>query len=86
MMNEALEARLVLNGLEPRTTLAKEVLELLPGFGIPRLTTALHHRTSYRQAAVVGGTVHTLGSKAARAIAEVEALTNEVWALIGGHP
>lgn len=85
-INEALEARLVLNALEPRTTLAKEVLELLPAFGMPRLTTALHHRTSYRQAAVVGGTVHNLGHRAAPAIAEVEALTTEVWTLLGGPP
>ncbi len=85
-INEALEARLVLNALEPRTTLAKEGLARLPAFGIPRLTTALHHRTSYRQAAVVGGTVQNLGHRAAPAIAEVEALPTEVWTLLGGPP
>jgi chromosome partitioning protein len=83
--NAALQARLVLNALQPRTTLAKEVQALLPEFGIPLARTVLHHRTVYRQSAVFGGTVHTLGRKAAPAIAEVETLTDEVVALIEGH-
>jgi len=82
--NEALQARLVINELEPRTSLAKEAREILQEFGIPLLRTALHHRTVYRQAAVFGGTVQSLGSKAARAVEEVESLTNEVLALLGG--
>ena len=45
---------------------------------MPRATTALHHRTAYRQCAVMGGTVHQLGARAAAAIAEVEALADEV--------
>jgi hypothetical protein len=45
---------------------------------MPLATTALHHRTAYRQCAAVGGTVHQLGGRAAAAIAEVEALTDEV--------
>jgi chromosome partitioning protein len=83
-VNSALQARLVLNALEPRTALAKDVLDLLPEFGIALVRTALHHRTAYRQAAVFGSTVHTLGRKATPAIAEVEALADEVWTLVGG--
>jgi len=83
--NESLKARLVINELEPRTSLAKEVKEILLEFGIPLMETALHHRTVYRQAAVFGGTVHNLGTKAAPAIKEVEALTDEVIALLGGE-
>jgi chromosome partitioning protein len=83
-VNSALQARLVLNALEPRTALAKDVLDLLPEFGIALARTALHHRTAYRQSAVFGGTVHMLGRKAAPAIAEVEALADEVWTLVGG--
>jgi chromosome partitioning protein len=82
-VNSALQARLVLNALEPRTALAKDVLDLLPEFGIAVAQTALHHRTAYRQSAVFGGTVHTLGRKAAPAIAEVEALADEVWTVVG---
>jgi chromosome partitioning protein len=83
-VNSALQARLVLNALEPRTALAKDVLDLLREFGIPLAQTALHHRTAYRQAAVFGGTVHTLGRKATAAIAEVEALADEVLTVLGG--
>ena len=74
----------MLNALEPRTALAKDVLDLLPELGIALAETALHHRTAYRQAAVFGGTVHTLGRKAAAAMAEVEALADEVWTILGG--
>jgi len=83
-INEGLQARLVINALEPRTSLAKEVVDILSAFGIPRVNTALHHRTVYRQSAVFGGTVHLFGSKAAPAIEEVERLTDEVLALLGG--
>jgi chromosome partitioning protein len=75
-INETLQARLVLNQCQPRTTLTQETLEILPEFGIALAQTALHHRQVYRQAAVFGQTVHELGNKAA--IQEIEALTDEV--------
>jgi chromosome partitioning protein len=56
----------------------RELLDILQDFGIPRLKTALCHRTAYRQSAVFGGTVHNLRNKATQAIQEVEALTDEV--------
>jgi len=62
--------------------LTREVLDILQDFGIPRLQTALCHRTAYRQSAVFGGTVHNLKNKATQAIQEVEALTDEVLKLI----
>jgi len=83
-VNDRLQAWLVINELEPRTSLAKEAKEILKGFGLPLMRTALHHRTVYRQSAVFGGIVHQLGNRAARAIGEVEALTDEVLALLGG--
>src|SRR3989449_9576573 len=51
---------------------------------LDRATTALHHRTAYRQCAVVGGTVHQLGGRSAAAIAEVEALADEVVTWLAG--
>ncbi|MEE9148513.1 MAG: ParA family partition ATPase [Candidatus Tectomicrobia bacterium] len=81
-INEGLRARLVINALEPRTSLAKESLEILQGFGIPLAGTVLHHRTAYRQSAAFGGTVHHLGRKAAPALHEIEALTDEVLAIL----
>ena len=42
----------------------------------------LYHRTAYRQSAAFGGTVHHLGRKAAPALHEIEALTDEVLAIL----
>jgi chromosome partitioning protein len=79
-LNETLQARLVLNQCQPRTTLAQETLEILPEFGIALTTTAIHQRQVYRQSAVFGQTVHGLGNKVA--IEEIEALTDEILSLI----
>lgn len=82
-INEDLKARLVINQCQPNTNLAKEALEVLPEFGIDMCRTYIHQRQAYRQAAVYGQTVHDLGSKAAPAIEEVEALTDEVLSVLG---
>jgi chromosome partitioning protein len=79
-LNEALKPLIVVNQCQPQTAIAKEALEVLPQFGMPVLATRLHQRTAYRQAAVFGGTVHDLGPRAAPAIAEVDALTDEILA------
>ncbi|WP_346293796.1 ParA family partition ATPase [Sphaerothrix gracilis] len=82
-LNEALQARIVLNQCQPNTTLAKETLEILPEFGIKLAQSQLRHRQVYRQSAVFGQTVQNFGSKAAAAIDEVNALTDEVFKLLG---
>lgn len=81
--NEGLEARIVLNQVEPRTTLAKEVIEALQEFGIAILESRLGHRTAYRASAAFGQSVHEFGTQAATAIEEVEGLTSEVLTLVG---
>jgi len=81
--NEGLLARIVLNQVEPRTNLAKEVIEALDEFGIEILSSRLGHRTAYRASAAFGQSVHDFGSQATTAIEEVEALTAEALALIG---
>ena len=86
IINEHLQPRIVVNQCQLNTALAKETLEILPEFGIPMTTARLHHRTAYRQAAVYGGTVHDLGTKAAPAITEVDALVDEVLALLQDRP
>jgi chromosome partitioning protein len=83
-VNEELTARLVINQCQPNTSLVREALEVLPEFGIDLCGTYIHDRQVYRQSAVFGQTVHDFGSKAAPAIAEVEALAGEVLALL--HP
>jgi chromosome partitioning protein len=81
-INETLIARLVVNQCQPNTNLAKEVMEVLPEFGIELVRVQLRQRTVYRQSAVFGQTVHNFGRDAAAAIAEVNALTDEVLELM----
>lgn len=83
-INEELKSRLVINQCQPNTTLTKEALEILPEFGIDLCPAYIHQRQVYRQSAVFGQSVHDFGSKAAQATAEVESLTDEVLALLGG--
>ena len=83
-INEELKSRLVINQLQPNTTLAKEALEVLPEFGIEICETYLRQRQVYRQSAVFGQTAHDFGSKAASAVEEIEALTDELLVLLGG--
>jgi chromosome partitioning protein len=66
-INEELISRLVINQLQPNTTLAKEALEVLPEFGIDICKTYMRQRQVYRQSAVFGQTVHDFGAKAAAA-------------------
>src|SRR5919112_585517 len=82
-INEDLAARLVINQCQPNTTLAKEALEVLPEFGIDLCKTYMHQRQVFRQSAVFGQTVHDFGGKAAAAVEEIDALTDELLALLG---
>ncbi len=83
-INETLKARLVVNQCQPKTNLAKETLEILPEFGIKVCKNYLRQRTAYRQSAVFGQTVQDFGSKATDAIAEMEALTEEILSILKG--
>jgi chromosome partitioning protein len=83
--NPALEARLVVNQMQPNTLLAQEVLGMLPEFGIPLLAGSLKSRTAYRQCAALGATIRALGSRAALAVLEVDALRREVEGLLRGR-
>ncbi|MBD1895539.1 ParA family partition ATPase [Coleofasciculus sp. FACHB-129] len=82
IINESLQARLVMNQCQPNTTLAQESLEVLPEFGIELTKSYLGHRQVYRQSAVFGQTVHNFGSKASAAIEEIESLTDEVLGIL----
>jgi len=76
--NAFLEARLVVNQAQPNTVLAREVLAMLPEFGIPMLAAQLRQRTAYRQCAALGSPLSALGSRAAIASMELDALRREV--------
>lgn len=81
-LNQDLQSRIVVNQCQPNTALAREAMEVLRQYSIPLAETRLHQRTAYRQSAVYGGTVHDLGNKAAQAITEIDALTDEVLAIL----
>ncbi len=80
--NVDLLARIVVNQAQLNTVLAREVLALLPEFGIPMLAAQLKSRTAYRQCAALGASISALGSRAAMASMEVEALRREVQYLL----
>lgn len=75
-INETLNSRLILNQCQPRTTLAKEIMDILPNFGIELAQSILQQRQVYRQSAVFGQIVHDFKNK--EAIKEVNNLTDEV--------
>lgn len=81
-INPALRARLIVNMLQPNTSLSQESLEVLEDFGIPLARAKLHLRTAYRQSAVFGGTVHDLGRDAAKAVQEIDHLIEELTTLL----
>lgn len=82
-INEALTARLVANSCQPQARLTQLVMERLADFGVPLLNARLHNRTAFRQAMALGVPIHALGSEARQAIAEADALTDEVLQLLG---
>ena len=82
-LNGALAAHLVVNQRKPRTRLAARTLELLPRYGLPVLTTQIGDREAFRHAAAAGLTVADL-PRARPAAAEIEALTDEVVAIVDG--
>jgi chromosome partitioning protein len=76
--NPELRARLVVNQAQLNTLLAREVLGMLPEFGIALLAAQLKQRTAYRQCAALGASVAALGARAGIARLEVDALRREV--------
>lgn len=82
-INESLEARLLLNQIQPRTTLAQESMEVLAEFGIPLFQTELRQRQAYRQSAAFGMTVHELVPKSKEATQELNNLYGEVATILG---
>lgn len=81
-VNEDLQAHLLINQRKPGTRLADKTLELLPQYGIPILKTQIGDREAFRHAAAAGLTAADLGSRAAAAAADIEALTDEVLSLL----
>ena len=85
VLNENLKSLLVLNRVEPNTTLTKTVVDLLPQFNMSTANTRIHKRTHYAESVLSGATVHIFKSKAKEAIEEIEHFCNEVSCFINAN-
>jgi chromosome partitioning protein len=84
-VNTTLRALLVLNQCQPRQVLAQEVRDQLNVFQIPLATAYLGDRVVYRQAPLLGTTVHSMGKEAMQAIGEVTTVTDELLMHLEGY-
>jgi len=82
LVNESLQAAILPTKVEPRTTIAKQVLQTIAKASYPLFESQLLYRNAYKEAMVLGSTVHVLGKAAEAAIAEVDQFTDEVLALL----
>ena len=76
--NPSLQAMLVINQIEIRTTLSRLVREALSAIALPVANTALRRRAVYRSSALEGKSVYEMGRRGADAVAELEQLIQEV--------
>jgi chromosome partitioning protein len=79
--NPALRALLVINQLEPRTTLSQLMREALAEIQVPVANTAIQRRAVYRASALEGRSVYAMGKRGAEAVAELDQLIEEVTSL-----
>ncbi len=80
--NETLVARIVANMVQRSTSLAKELLELLnEDKEFPLLKSTLGSRAAFREAQILGATVHAV-PRATAAVEEVENMATEVLDLL----
>lgn len=81
--NESLQARVVANMVQKSTSLARDLLEILgEDADFPLLNSMLGSRAAYREAQILGSTVHAV-PRAKTAVDEVEAMTDEVLGMLG---
>jgi chromosome partitioning protein len=76
--NPSLQALLVINQLEPRTTLSQLMRDALAEIEVPVADTAIRRRAVYRVSAVEGRSVYGMGKRGAEAAAELDQLLQEV--------
>lgn len=77
-VNPDLSALLVINQLEPRTTLSKLVRDVLDEIALPVAKTAIRRRAIYRNSALEGKSVFGIGKRGADAAEELNSLLEEV--------
>lgn len=79
--NPGLHACLVLNQLETRNALSREMREVVTEFDVPVLVSGMQRRAAYRTAAVEGLSVYGVGKRGQHAVADIEAIIEEVLCL-----
>jgi len=87
LINTELKAFLLLNKVAEKWRVTKEIVKLLPMFNMPVLKSKLTARAPYVESPGIGNSVHYLSGKKEKlepAIAEVEALTDEILAILDG--
>jgi chromosome partitioning protein len=76
--NPALQACLILNQVETRNALSRVMQQAVAEFDVPLLQASIQRRAAYRSAAVEGVSVYGLGSRGLQAVADIEAIIEEV--------
>ena len=76
--NPELQARLVVNQIEPRNAMSRALSSVLGELELPALQQGLRRRAAYRTAALEGASVYELGGRGRVATEEVEAMIEEV--------
>ncbi len=66
-----LKAGIVLNMVKPRTSMNREIKDILDAYPIPTLTTRVHERVSYIRSVIAGGIVQLEDSKAHEEMADL---------------
>lgn len=73
-----LRAWLVVNQVEPSSALSQAMHEALREFGLPALRAVVRRRAVFRRAALQGSTAYAMGPSAAAAVADIEAVIEEM--------
>ena len=76
--NPGLKAYLVLNQLETRNSLSRDMREAVAEFDVPVLVASMQRRAVYRSAAVEGQSVYGMGKRGSLAVADIEAIIEEI--------
>lgn len=79
--NPNLKACLVLNQLESRNALSRDMREAVAEFDVPVLAAAMQRRAAYRTAVIQGCSVYGLSKRGLSAAADIEAIIEEVLCL-----
>ena len=69
---------LVINQLEPRTTLSQLMRDALGEIEIPVADTAIRRRAIYRASVLEGRSVYSMGKRGTEAVDELDLLIKEV--------